>query len=217
MVSTGKAATISTLVTRAVQVNTGICISFMLGAPDVVVHADAWTVFDARQRRERQPAGGSELADPQRQHDQHRAGHEQPEAERVDERERDVARTDLQRHGQVHQAGDQRHRHEEDHDHAVGGEDLVVVVRRQVAGGVAHGHGLLGAHHDGVGKAAQQHDQRQDDVHGADALVVDGGDPLGPDVPPLAVVRHGGHQGQAEKNDDPQRAHDDGLVIGDRL
>ncbi|KAG0742136.1 hypothetical protein G6F24_016555 [Rhizopus arrhizus] len=26
-------------------------------------------------------------------------------------------------------------------------EDLVVVVRRQVAGGVAHGHGLLGAHH----------------------------------------------------------------------
>jgi hypothetical protein len=31
MVSTGKAATISTLVTRAVQVNTGICISFMLG------------------------------------------------------------------------------------------------------------------------------------------------------------------------------------------
>ncbi|KAG1553196.1 hypothetical protein G6F50_013067 [Rhizopus delemar] len=157
-------------------------------APDVVVHADAWTVFDARQRRERQPAGGSELTDPQRQHDQHRAGHEQPEAERVDERERDVARTDLQRHGQVHQAGDQRHRHEEDHDHAVGGEDLVVVVRRQEARGVGGRDRQLGTHHDGVGKAAQQHDQRDDDVHHADALVVDGGQPFRPEVLPLAEV-----------------------------
>jgi hypothetical protein len=68
-------------------VNTGICISFMPGArifrmvtkklmpvsvvpspisaaPDVVVHADARTVFDARQRRIGQPAGGGELTDP---------------------------------------------------------------------------------------------------------------------------------------------------------
>lgn len=37
-------------------------------------------------------------------------------------------------HHVVHQARHERHRHEEDHDHAVGGEDLVVVVRRQKAG-----------------------------------------------------------------------------------
>ena len=72
-----------------------------------------------------------------------RAGDRHPEAEVVEERERDVARADLQRHDEVHQSGDERHRHEEDHDHAVGGEDLVVVVRGQVAFGAVEGHGLL--------------------------------------------------------------------------
>ena len=40
-------------------------------------------------------------------------------------------------------------------------------------GDAAGGDGLLGAHHDGVGKAAQQHDHGDDDVHHADFLVVD--------------------------------------------
>ena len=53
-----------------------------------------------------------------------------PEAEVVQEGEGHVARTDLQRHDVVHEAGHQRHRHEKDHDHAVGREDLVVVMRR---------------------------------------------------------------------------------------
>ncbi|MNY04712.1 hypothetical protein D3C86_1374050 [compost metagenome] len=73
----------------------------------------------------------------------------------------------------------------------MGGEDLVVVMRGQVAGCLTHGDGLLGAHHDGIRKAAQQHDQRQDDVHHADALVVDGADPLFPEVGPFVVVRDG--------------------------
>jgi hypothetical protein len=67
-----------------------------------------------------------------------------PEAEVVQEREGDVARADLQRHHVVHEARHQRHRHEEDHDHAVRREDLVVVVRRQEARVVAEGDGLLG-------------------------------------------------------------------------
>ncbi|KAG1198591.1 hypothetical protein G6F35_012620 [Rhizopus arrhizus] len=188
-----------------------------LERPDVVVHPDAWAVIQPGQRRIGEPAGRGEFAHEQRDHHQCDASAEQPEAQRVQERVGHVAGADLQRHHDVHQPGDEGHRHEENHDDAVGGEDLVVVVRRQEARGVGGRDRQLGTHHDGVGKAAQQHDQRQDDVHGADALVVDGGDPLGPDVPPLAVVRHGGHQGQAEKNDDPQRAHDDGLVIGDRL
>ena len=85
---------------------------------------------------------------------------------------------------EVHQAGDERHRHEEDHDHAVGGEDLVVVVRRQVALGAVEGHGLLQPHHHRVGEAAQQHDEAEDHVHDADLLVVDAGEPLVPEVAP---------------------------------
>ena len=61
-------------------------------------------------------------------------------------------------------------------------------------------------------KPAQKHDQGQNDVHDADALVVDGGDPLAPQV------------GQMSSQDDPRkneydgqdhprgRAHDDGLI-----
>ncbi|KAG0956919.1 hypothetical protein G6F31_012558 [Rhizopus arrhizus] len=159
-----------------------------LQRPDVVVDTHPWTELDTRQRRIGDPAGHGEFANTQRDHHQRGAAHEAPEAEGVEERERHVARADLQRHDHVHQPQDQGRGHEEDHDDAMRREDLVVVVRRQVAGGVAHGHGLLGAHHDGVGKAAQQHDQRDDDVHHADALVVDGGQPFRPEVLPLAEV-----------------------------
>src|SRR5690606_37172792 len=116
-------------------------------------------------------------------------------------------------HDDVHQARDERHRHEEDHDDAVGGEDLVVMVRRQDAGGVARGHGQLGAHHDGVGEAAQQHDQGHDDVHDADALVVDAGQPFGPQVLPFAVVGDRPHQGDAQDGAGDQRPQDDGVMV----
>ena len=48
-----------------------------------------------------------------------------------EERERDVAGADLQRHDDIDQPNHHRHRDEEDHDRAVGGEDLVVMIRRQ--------------------------------------------------------------------------------------
>src|SRR5208282_3840127 len=48
---------------------------------------------------------------------------------------------------------------------------------------------LLRAHHDGVGKAAQQHDQRQHDIHDTDALMVDGRDPLAPQVRHVSLER----------------------------
>ena len=61
-------------------------------------------------------------------------------------------------------------------------EDLVKMLRRQVSLRAARCDRLLRPHHDGVGKAAQQHDQRQYDVHDADALVVDRGEPLSPQI-----------------------------------
>src|SRR3546814_8291885 len=68
-----------------------------------------------------------------RNHRQHRARRRHPEAEIVEERERDVARADLQGDDIIHQPRDDRHRHEEDHDHAVRGEDLVVMIGGQIA------------------------------------------------------------------------------------
>ena len=71
-------------------------------------------------------------------------------------REGDVAHAELQRHDEVHQPDHERHGDEEDHDRAVGGEDLVVVLGRQIALR-PEGERLLRAHHDRVGEAAQQH------------------------------------------------------------
>ena len=95
---------------------------------------------------------------------------------------RHVAHAELQRHDKIHQPDDERHRHEEDHDRAVGGEDLIVVIGRQVPLRAADGHRLLRAHHDRVGEAAQQHDQRQEHIHDADALVIDAGQPFAPQI-----------------------------------
>ncbi|MCY1550449.1 hypothetical protein D9M68_867050 [compost metagenome] len=85
------------------------------------------------------------------------------------------------------------------------GEDLVVVVGRQVARRIAERHGLLQAHHDGVGEAAQQHHDAKHDIHDADLLVVDAGEPFVPQVAPLAVVRD-----RAQNRDAADRHHDEG-------
>ncbi|MNV07983.1 hypothetical protein D3C71_984380 [compost metagenome] len=181
-----------------------------LQGPDVVVEPHAGVLRP--QVGQCQPAGCGELAQEQRHHHQDRACRGHPEAEVVEERERHVARADLQRHEVVHEARDQWHRHEEDHDHAVGGEDLVIVVRRQVAHVVAKGHGLLQAHHHGVGKAAQQHHEAEDHVHDADALVVDAADPVAPQRAPQAEFGDGGHHGQATQHGGDKGPEHDGLV-----
>ena len=94
----------------------------------------------------------------------------------------------------------------------MGGEDLVVVVRGQVAFGAVEGPGLLDAHHDRVGEAAQQHDQAEDHVHDADALVVDGGEPLVPEVAPEAEVRERGEDREAAERHDDEGDDQDRLV-----
>src|SRR6185437_4609492 len=61
------------------------------------------------------------------------------------------------------------------------GEDLIVVLGRQETRGLKCNR-LLRAHHEGVGEATQEHHQRQQHIHDADALVVDARDPLAPEV-----------------------------------
>jgi len=105
-----------------------------LQAPEVVIHADAGGVGDLGQRRIGEPPGTCELADEQRQVHQQHAGGGEPEAHGVQNREGHVAHAQLQRHGEVHQPDHERHGDEEDHDRAVRGEDLIIVIRRQEPG-----------------------------------------------------------------------------------
>ncbi len=163
-------------------------------------------------RRIRNPAGLGEFTDTQRQVDQQHACDQQPEAQGVQERERHVASADLQRQNDVHQAREERHRHEDDHDHTVSGEDLVIVLRRKEPFSTVLGHRQLGTHHDRVGKTAQQHDHGNDDVHHADFLVVDRGQPLRPQVRPLAEIGDQPDNRNAAERDHGKCHHDYGLV-----
>ncbi|KOS76519.1 hypothetical protein DM46_2854 [Burkholderia mallei] len=186
-----------------------------LQRPQVIVDADARTELQLRERRIREPARLRELADDERDVDQDRRDRRHPEAQRIDERKRDVARADLQRHDDVHQADHERHRHEEDHDDAVRGEDLVIVVRRQIAGPVVRERELQ-AHHHRVGEAAQQHDERDDDVHHAELLVVDGREPLAPQPFPALRIGERAQNPEHDERHERARAHDDRLIERDR-
>ena len=149
--------------------------------PKVVIDADTGRVFELRERRIRQPCGAREFSNKKRDIDEQRPGCGQPEADRVERGKRDVADPELERHDEVHQPDDEGHRNEEDHQGAVGREDLVVMLGRQVARRTER-EGLLRPHHDRIGEAAQQHHHREQDVHDPDPLVVDASDPLPPKI-----------------------------------
>ena len=68
-----------------------------------------------------------------------------------------------------------------------------------------------------VGEAAQQHDQRHDDVHHAELLVVDRGEPLAPQVAPLLEVGDQTQHRRTTDGDARGRDHDDRLVERNRV
>ena len=77
----------------------------------------------------------------------------------------------------VGKGGGHRHDHQEDHGHAVHGEDLVVGVGpedRAIRGG------QLQAHEQSFDASDQEEEQCRPPVEDADFLVVDGGDPVAP-------------------------------------
>ena len=131
-----------------------------LQRPKIIIDPDAGRVGDLGQRRIRQPPGARELAHDEGNVDEQGTRGGEPQADRVQRRERNVANAKLQRHDEVHQPDHERHGDEEDHQRAVGREDLVVMLRRQVALGPERQR-LLRPHHDRVAEAAQQHDHRQ--------------------------------------------------------
>ncbi len=183
----------------------------------IVIDPGIWTVRVIRERRISEPARPRELADEQRRHDQHRARDRHPEAEVIEKWEGDVTRADLERNNEVHQTRDQRHRDEEDHDHAMRREDLIEVTRGQIPFVAVEGDGLLRAHHDRVGKAAQKHDDAENDIHGADALVIDAREPLVPEIAPQLEVGNGTENRRRPNHNADKRDHQDRLVEGQRF
>ncbi len=112
--------------------------------------------------RGEEPGGGDDAAE-----------QEQPVAEHVQARERDVGRTDLQRHHRVAEAEEQRRREQQQHDRAVHREQLVVelVVDHLVAR-----EGQLGAHQHRHHAGDQEPAERGGEVEVADHLVIGGGE-----------------------------------------
>ena len=92
------------------------------------------------------------------------------------------------------------------------GEHLIIVVRVQEALIIAERDCLLPAHHQRVGKAAQQHHDAQDHVHDPDALVIDRGEPLLPEIAPQLELGDERQHREATNGDTHEGADDDGLV-----
>ncbi len=157
-------------------------------AHDPHIGADAGRMDRVGQRRVEEPAevGGALRGGEAGGRDQ-RAEHEQPEGQHVQPGEGDVGGADLQRHDPVGEAGEQRHREEQQHHRTVHGERLVELL---VGEDLRPRPGELGAHDQGEDAADQEEPERGHQVHGADRLVVGGrqqpdqgrAGPSGPDL-----------------------------------
>jgi hypothetical protein len=87
---------------------------------------------------------------------------------------------------------------------------------RQIALRASGRHCLLRAHHDCVGEAAEQHDKGQQNVHHADTLMIDGCDPLAPQIRHVSLERDPSKHGNDGQNHQSRREHHDRLVKRDR-
>ena len=213
----GKASRISTLVTRMFQVKIGIrnivmpgarrqtTVVIMLTAPRIVPRPATGETHDPQvgtgargvqcvgERRVGEPAevggaaGGDEAGD-----GDDRAEQVQPVGERVEPRERDVGRTDLQRQDVVGEPEQDRRRVEQQHDRAVHGEQLVVLL---VGEELLPGPGELGAHEQRHQAAYQEEHERRGQVHQTDRLGVGRVDQLADEGPTDLLPRWVGPRG----------------------
>ena len=111
---------------------------------------------------------------------------EEPVGEGVQTRERHVGSADLQRHEHVRETREERGREHEQHDRAVHREQLVVLLfglQQRTDPGAKSCARMIERHH----AAEAEVDERGDQVHVPDRLVVGGGDPL-QDVSPLGCA-----------------------------
>ena len=95
----------------------------------------------------------------------------------------------MQRHNEIHEAKDDSHADEENHGRAMGGKDFLKVAGGNETMGIADGKSLLKPHHEGIGKAFEEHDEDDDDVHDADSFRIDSGQPFIPEPFPAFEVK----------------------------
>ena len=166
-------------------------------AHDPHVGADAGRVDRAGQRGVRVPAERRRAARGQEagQQDQPAEG-EHVVAEQVEPRERHVGRADLQRDQLVREPDEQRRAEQQQHQGAVHGEQLVVLL---IGHDVLVRAEQLDPHDQRHDPGAQEEEERRDQVQVPDDLVVGRGQPEGEDVS-LTLG--------------PRRLYDAGLLFG---
>ncbi len=136
------------------------------------VAADALAVFGAAQRGVGGPAEvGRAGGRHQPEHGDRAAEEIEPVREGVQPGEGDVGRADLQRNQVVAEAEDHRRREEEQHDRAVHGEELVVLLGGEE---LQLRPGQFGADQQGHHPADEEEDERAAEVEQPDLLVVGG-------------------------------------------
>ncbi len=135
---------------------------------DPGIDATGWKVGGAGERHRRDPARlGRAPEDRRVEHDA--AGEEQPVGERVQSRERHVARADHQRDEVVAEARQHRHDEQEDHRRPVHREELVVDLRADER---VVRLAELQANHQRLAAAEDEERERRDQVEDPDPLVV---------------------------------------------
>jgi hypothetical protein len=70
----------------------------------------------------------------------------------------------------------------------------------------------LRAHHECIDETAQQHQNRHDDIHHADFLVINGRQPFTPEIAPLLEVAQREDDGEHDDGHERGRHHDDRLI-----
>ena len=134
----------------------------------------------------------------------------------MSKREGDVAAADLERHDIVDDAGEEGHRHEEDHDAAVRAEQLCEMVGRDEARRVDRTR-LLHPHQHRLDQRASEHHKGEHDIHDPDLLVIKAGQPVRPERSPGAVNGEQGEQQDRAQDHDRGRAGTDDLADRRRL
>src|SRR6201999_4574760 len=126
--------------------------------------------------------------------------------------EGNIAYTQLQWQYEVHESDHEWHGDEENHDRAVSGEDLIVMLGWKITLCMTGGQRQLAAHQHGIRESAHEHEKRQRNVHDPDALVIDARNPFAPQIWPPAFDRYQPQYAKNDESDGAGRDHDHRLV-----
>ncbi|MNR29523.1 hypothetical protein D3C85_1469140 [compost metagenome] len=132
-------------------------------------------VLGGGQRSIRGPAGIGRTAHNPAEVEQNPAEQKGPEAQRIQKRKGDIARTDLQRNYRVHQCEDHRHDAKKDHGRAVHGDQFVEGLGIQKG---IHRLDQLDTDQNGLKSADAKKQASSPQVQNRNLFMIDGGNPV---------------------------------------